>query len=931
MSKSNFNALSWFQKETASGTESFNDYSPLYHKDLANFCTKEKTSNSMNKFFVPGWTGESLVSKNVKEFNETIKKIHQDVKSSFLAIPFLTSKMKLSIYNEFLSFAEFKAYNFTGIDSSEDFFQEIKNNKSEHKEKLEQFIDIYTFRTCVIYTLKIRFISVFAKFNNQNLDEKSIFYPNSFITKAFAKGSSTELNSDALKQNLYSWYRPDSSLSASLKSFYSIIENISITELIKNISIISEKTLKEKSYYSHSLSHKHFGLFLNSLLINYPLWHQKFNNRFNKSFKVSKGELDIISTKYDGSYLESVSLSHWLAQEANKSIKWNQIICPNFESGSFDTGLFTKVINELQFLTFLSQIAVDQGRKPAKFICEVTKGHFDNKKQDGFLQKDLFNQMGTTKSTYDRLVLNISNLPKSNPQHYILNTISKNISTIKDSGLIFVISSKKIFIPSQKSKIENFLNDFNLESSFDLSKIEGKGELGSYLYIFSKNLVQKQNIEKRSFYNFRLSGNLNTFQEFENITKLTQDFFISNQDDLPAIYAKDSKGFSFEFFQDAIVGGKMIHTSSKDSSKITHPHFFNNLMKSCTTLDAIFSIKQIKDDFANLEESFNSYTQRTISPHVIVVDMRDKSETKIEIISTKSLEATIDNYGKSMCFYFELSPKWPNIDISSVNLFLQSPIGIQLIDLTFNNQLKRAKSNLEKLLLPKFLISFKDIPVHISAGLNSLSISRDKLLETHPQELKSNFNNLSKLLPELVKDYPQQVISKVAHFKENIDNTVLLFNKSENKSVINFNNPILRTPLVLSKTNPIYPSNDDVFLEFNNAATAKLIHSTLTSLKVNTQSINGLKTHQIDLYTNETLVISLYSDIEMIKFIEFLLANAIGATISQIIQGIKVPELSNLKSIIESFNQMNNSLTELKQTLSPLVNKLLSNTINNSK
>lgn len=933
MNKSSFNASTWFQDNSTKTVADFCDYDSdkIYHQSLANFCNQDKSVHSMNKFFVPGWRGESLISKNVKEFNETITKIHADVKKNFLEIPFLTSRMKSGIYNEFLSFAEFKAYNFTGIDSIQDFFGEIKNPKSEHKEKLDQFIDIYTLRTCIIFILKIRFISVFAKFNDQKLDNKNLFYPNSFLTSVFKRGSSTELNSDALKQNIYSWYRPDESLANSLKSFYTIIENISITELTKNISIISEKTLREKSDYSHSLSQKHFGLFLNSLLINYPIWHQKFNTRFKNSFKVYEDQLEIISTKYDGDYLESVSLSHWLAQEANKSIKWKQIICPSFESGSFDKGLFTKIINELQFLTFLSQIAFEQGKKPVKFICEIMKGHLDNKKDDPFKQKDLFNDQSINKSTYDRLVLNITNYPKSNPQHYILNTINKNIDTIKDNGLIFVVSSKKIFIPSQKSKIESFLKRFNLESSFDFSQIDGKGELGGYLYIFSKNATINNSNDKKSFFNFRLSGNLNTFQEFENITKLTQEFFVANQDDVPSIYAKGCNGFNFEFFQDAIVGGKMIHTSSKDSGKVTHPNFFNNLMKSCTTFDALFNVKQVKDELIELDNDYISYNCENLSPHIAIVDMRDKSETMIKIISNKELANAIYLNGKSMCFYFEISAKWPNIDVKSVNLFLKSPIGVQLTDLTFNNKLKRAKANLEKLLLPKFLTSFKSIPEHINVALNCLEMSKDSILEKHPKELQKNFNELSFLLMDLVKDYPQQVISKIATFQLNISSCLALFDLSLDKTIINFNNPILKTPLVLAKTSNIYPNNDDIFLEFNSAATAKTIHSQLTKFKIVSSVTAELKTYQIDLYSNEIKVISLYSDIEMIKFLEFLLSKAIGVTISQVIQGIKVPELENLKSIIESFNQMKSSLSDLNTVITPLTNKLFSNTINNSK
>jgi len=931
LNKTDFNASSWFDNGSDSRKSHYsnNENDRIFHNSLADFSYKSEEGSSLNRFFVPGWKGESLVSKEVKEFNLTLKKIHYDVKNKFKSIPFLNSKLKFAIYNEFLSFAEFKAYNFTGIDSIEDFFSEIKNEDSAHKDKLDQFIDIYTFRTTVIFILKLRFISILVKKTDQKFDEKSLFYPNSFLTRVFRKGSSTELNSEALNQNVYSWYRPDEDLRFALKSFYEMSDSLSITQLIKNISIISEKTLAHEAEYSHSLSHKHFGLFLNSLLINYPIWLQKFNPRFKRSFRSSNSNLDIISSKYDGDYLESLSLSHWLAQEENRSVKWDQILCPSFQSGNFDAGLFTKVINELQFLTFLSQIAIEQGKKPISFICEVMKGHLENRKLSGLGQKDLFNDISSNRSTYDRLILNLAEHPKSNAQHYILNTVSKNINTIKDNGLIFVISSKKIFIPSQKTKIESFLNKFNLESVFDFSSIEGKGEVGNYIYIFSKNLKSNSNEDKKSFLNFRLSGNLNTFQEFEKVTKLTQDFFVSNFKDIPSISAKEMGGFNFEFFQDAIVSGKMIHASTRDSSKITHPHFFNNLMKSCTTFDNFFEIKPIKtQDNEFFDDGLGLSQKKYLAPHIAIIDMRNRNETKIEITSSSTLEAKIETYGKSLCFYFEINSKWPGLDIESVKAFLNSTIGVQLIDLTFNNQLRRAKSNFNKLLLPKFLIQSKEIPEHISSALKSLSYSSEQILETHPQELQKQFKDLSMLLTDLANDYPEQVISKVSSFKKSISACLRLFDFAQRKSVLNFNNPILKTPLLLSKTTPIYPNNEDIFLDFNNETSAKIIHSPLTSFKTVSSINEGLKTYRIDLYSGELKVLSLYSDIEMIQFLEYLFSNVIGASISQVIQGIKVPELENLKSIIESFNQMQTSLFELDSELKPYLNLLISKSIN---
>ena len=39
--------------------------------------------------------------------------------------------------------------------------------------------------------------------------------------------------------------------------------------------------------------------------------------------------------KFVGDYLESLALSHWLAQDHNSDIKWEQILCPDFKKNDF--------------------------------------------------------------------------------------------------------------------------------------------------------------------------------------------------------------------------------------------------------------------------------------------------------------------------------------------------------------------------------------------------------------------------------------------------------------------------------------------------------------------------------------------------------------------------------------------------------------------
>ena len=131
-----------------------------------------------------------------------------------------------------------------------------------------------------------------------------------------------------------------------------------------------------------------------------------------------------------------------------------------------------------------------------------------------------------------------------------------------------------------------------------------------------------------------MSGHLETFQQFNDLTHLSQEFFNNNFNDLPPLYQKSLNGFRLEFFQDAIVNGQLIHSSSKDSSKITHPHFFKKLMSVCNPLDYFFDIQTVNFD-EKVEEDplflFSQSFKREEAPYTIIVDQRAKDETRIEI------------------------------------------------------------------------------------------------------------------------------------------------------------------------------------------------------------------------------------------------------------------------------------------------------------
>ena len=112
--------------------------------------------------------------------------------------------------------------------------------------------------------------------------------------------------------------------------------------------------------------------------------------------------------KFAGDYLESLGLSHWLAQKHNKYLKWDQILCPDFKSQDFEKGLYLKNLSDLQFLTFLAEIGNGQDRDPIDFICKVINSHLYNRKNSNEIQKSLMiDNAGLTSSTYDRIILNL--------------------------------------------------------------------------------------------------------------------------------------------------------------------------------------------------------------------------------------------------------------------------------------------------------------------------------------------------------------------------------------------------------------------------------------------------------------------------------------------------------------------------------------------
>lgn len=940
MSKKGFTAKHWFNSEQSiidSDVQNRQENTlSSYEKSMPTFENQDSNENEQNmgRFFVPGWKGESLINKDVNKFVEIVDRFHNDVKTKFKHSDQFSRRLKLAVYDEFLSFAEYKLMHFSNLDSYTAFWNELSNENSKHKEQIDEFINILSFRIAVIYLLKVRFIVQLLDQTDSKFDIKNILYPNAFLTSMFKTASSFEIKSKAFEQNVFSWYRPSESIKSVLNVYKNICLNLQITDIIKNVSCRSEEILKQNVSYSHTISHKNFGLYLNSLLINFPLWKNTLKEK-SHLFNNSSHCMEAISCLFAGDYLESLSLSHWLAQENNKNIKWEQILCPDFISEDFETGLYTKIFNELQFLTFLSQIAKTQGYEPKRFISDTMNSHQRNRSKSNEIQKVLFSQESNLhKPTYDRVIYNLINYPKNNPQHHLYNKISSLKDSLKEDGLLYIITSKKLFVSSQKSKIENLLENYHIEGIFHLDEIKGKGEIGSFIYVLrNKPEYLKSKKSKYACLNFRFSGNLDSFQNFSSLTKMTSHFFTTHYGDMPPMYHVSENNFKMEFYQDAIVNGQLISSTSKDSNKITHPHFFKKLMMKCHSLDYFFDIQSI--DFTQKSEmgndnplfNFSNSFKREESDFTIIVDQRIRTKTKVEIIPTSIVEAVAYEYGHSLCSYFYAYPKWPSVDMNIIKAFLETTIGEQIVSLTFTNEMKKVKSNLQKLLIPKDVLNNNKIPEHIIPALKTLTLSSENILSLHPKELENSFKQIENFIPTLSEKYPVHLLKLMSSFSINIENAIKRVGISK-KQKINFNNPLIKSPLVLSKTAPIYPDNKEVYIEFNHQA-LNMIHRPLTKIKLDTQIQGNHVSHLIHLFNDEDIILTIFSDEVIIQFLDFILKNVEGMPISKVLQAIRVPEINDLKAILESYKLLTKTLSEVSTKLPKINDQLINSIISN--
>lgn len=909
MNKKTFFASEWLQKD-----ESLRDQPPVFIPEtkeapltrtrfpsFVNRKTSRAVKISDDKFsplhcFVPGWKGESLLCKNVIKFERLLTLVQMDVRNELFKTKDFPKTIKMGLYNEFLSYAESLGLHFEGLEDLSSFWNYLDVEKLQEDQNLSQFIDIYCNRVATITFLKLRFIASLVDRCGIELNEKALLYPTSFLSQIFKKGSNSELQSRALESNLYSWYRPHEGMKEAMREFLEVSKELGITEITKHISLRTQVSQDQGKVYSHALSHLSMGLFLNSLQINFPLWLETVEG---KSLPLSNIEDErIISCKYFGDFLESLSLSHWLAQENNINFRWDEVLCPDFKGIEFVSGTFSKVCNELQFLTFLANKADYQNVKPIEYICKIMGGHFKNRKNTSIKQGFLLDENPFYTSTYDRVVLNLCHFPKNNPQHYLMTQIMDQVKYLKSNGYLFVLSSKKLFVPSLRERLEPVLRELKTEAIFDLENVRGKGELGSYIYIFRKK--QKADEDKQLCSYFRVSAELDNFQQWASVTEHLRSFYLSHLTETPAMANLDfPDSFHIQFYQEAIVNGMLIHSNSEDSSRITHPSYFQNLLNNCVPIDTIFEIKTLNGkDKVVQDYGLNLGLKKDVS-YFMVVDFRNH-DVNLELHPMDTFRSIHSDYGETLCSYFQLIPKVSGLNPNILRNYFVTPVGKQVTHLTFTGGHNLVKGSLSKLLVPKFLTETEHLPDHLVSAFRTLELSEEKLLDTTPKDVQKAFNHIDQITKDLFPKYACEILSRLSNFERTLQSLIWKMDDVRLGQTISFVNPVVQAKLMTTPTKALYPENEDIFIEFVEGSTPSDIHLTLTSTQVKVSHDGELKLHYIELLNQDKVIVRLHGEEVMVLFIQFLLSHANNIPVSKVLRAVHVPAIAALKDIINT-------------------------------
>lgn len=890
-------------------------------------------------FFIPGWKGEGLISSSAIQIKTTINNLSIDAISQYKMFGQSNRTLKLYVYNEFQTYLQFKNLELPHLKNFNDFWFHFQDHTSPYASELEGFSKIYCFRAVAIYLFRIKFLLDLSREIHLNPTDDNLINPLSYLGKIFKKDSSTELNCECLSANQYSWYRPSFEYKHEVVKLSSVFQNITLTELIKIFSTTDTDRIYSLSNYSHSLSHVALGGLLNELSIKLPKWLDSSSAKAEPEYPsyLKNKKIKLLNTLFVGNNISSLALSHWLAQDRQMKEHWDHLICPDFKGNEFADGIYFKICQELQFLSFLSKIATEQNYEVVPFICKVMKEKYNT--QEDTYQASFFHSSAEHHETvYDRVILNLTDLPKTNPHFFVIQQISNLKSTLKNDGHIFLMTNQKLFVPSQNEKIEQLLKDFKIECQFNFEDLKGKGELAQYLFVLTKrdiasketnSLTFKPHRElKESCHSFIFSGELSRFNKLHALVDELKTFFREKSSQSSTFHQREVEGkLNFEYHIDAIIEGKLLSSSTKETTPKIHSNFFKNLYNSCIGLENFFHIELIDPQLLNSKQAFSTEllglkSFKTKYPLILIVNASSATNIKIELLDGGLYEAKLNTYGSAYYSYFGLTEKVKDINLNVFREYFQSSIGHQVIQLQLSDVQSKLKAKLKSLLIPKFFLQTQFIPSNDFVHLDFFISDKDSLLSHSPENILNQFELAMNRALSFQQTYTWHVLGLLAFFNVTVSNIIAEgFEKSFNN--YNFTNPLILNPLLALKTNNIYPKNNDVYIEFVTTSTREL-HNALTSV---VQKVESEDNASLRLKSDNSDIVVLHSRPALIAFLKFVFESAIGHKISDLVTTIQVPSLNDLETILSKYSEMENTFSEIKLKNEQMISSLLNSSI----
>ncbi len=743
---------------------------------------KRKLQEQMiNRPITPLNSTPDLLVEQQREIRVIVNLLHtliQDAAYHMSQFHTFNKSLRKAIYNGFIHFAQNRKLEISEFDDYVVFWSHFEKKSSPYIDFLNEFMELFSFKLAVLYMLKIRFITVLGQHSSISVAEKDLLNPSFFLTQVFRKSSSSEMQFEAFEQNCFSWFRPSPKNISVINKAIPVFKKMCFTSLILIIkqgpqALFSSKPIEStEPSLRENLWDKKYGLFLDLILDDYSKWNKEevkkvvtpdqyrpFN--FFQSHVEEDHPIKPLITKFAGDNIEKLSYAFWAAYENSPNRIRPDLICPEFISSNKEHCLFIHLCHSINFLTSLVIQAKAQSIPPVQYIAQATQRRTLQLRLAKEEQINLFSPQADSPihpqdtiqaaaGCYDRIVLQLTNFPKNNSHFYLVNQIQSQIGELRRKGQIILLTTKRLFVPSQSDKVQHLLTNLDFKASYNLDNLRDKGAIPSFAYIFELKDIKKnatlltQKAPPASHF-FTLQGTLESPQQFSTLIDSVKKFFKSKSKDTTPLYQQDiERDLSFEYYQDLVLEGRPLNSSSgidhsqahafsqsQSSSQFQSPHhqslqsnqsqsqsgqpgFFKNLAKSCAPLSYFFGIEQLEmhviDNEIDLVQSCafsgNFWTQkehiRSSFPYFILLDFRNPKQPYLDIFPTEILKSKVNELGVALCFYFGIFPKFPQTNIQSIREYFQCELGHQVLSLFFSSGTSKLKVKLNSLLIPKF-------------------------------------------------------------------------------------------------------------------------------------------------------------------------------------------------------------------------------------